>query len=1238
MVSNSMDPMSMEASLYVTSSAGSSVVPSRLHVSMRPYGGEPVDGWADPLLASSSLSVRGSLPRCEDVVGMVDSLVGGSLPTSFIRGSSFADLFKVVPIQVDYVSGPSILLKNGGYVAIRVDPSAYKSILEVCKFSLIGWVILLSGEKPWKLVDLKAKLQSVWKLNSVWRLISLGKGYFQIMLNSDADKNMVWSLGSLNLKSGVLRLQPWIPDFNPTLQKSSNVQVWVRFYNLSWEYLHPKIISDLTRGIGVPLRLDRATIEGDFGHFAPVLVDIDVSIMPPSSLLLEMDDSHSSFISVEYENLLTFCSTCSSIDHFPSTCRWNKSGKGILDLWSLDSDVVHSSAGLSVHAGGRGDDSLTDVLVASLDPIVSAIFSDSVSLTVSREQHSGSVNAITISSSVAGSTQSSGLPASNSQAELRLIVGSSWASQTKAEGLDASNISQRTTLITHRLMKLKSKMRTSSGVSDDYCPLLELSWSIIEDYDLIGVCSQCALFNWARGRYPYTRVERRLDRVLVSEGCISCWRDISCVALLRRFLDHCPLVIRLSDIENAVDERFVLTDDRSSIKDHIIEFYLNLFSSDSSRVETKFSVVEDMIPSLVTDVENAFLISIPSMDDINDAVFAMDAASASRLDSFSRGFYQRYWKVVVSDVVLAVQDFFRTWVIFSGLNSSFIVLLPKLKDSISIEQFHLIVLSNFLFKITSKILADRLAQIAARIVSPNQFGFIRDRHIEGCITLASDLLNVMHKKCYGVNLAMKIDISKAFDTLDWSFLRRVLHAFGFSPVFMNWIDNILGSSRLSVLINRFPKGYFHCSRGVRQGDPLSPLLFGIAEEFLSRLLSRMMDFSQLLPISSPRGFFTPTHLLYADDVLIFYRGTVRNLKNIMNAFEVYVTFQVSWLIGIGQLPFSYLGVPLFRGKPKKFVIQPIADKIMLKFAKWKGKALSLAGRATLIKLVITGSFVHSFMIYKWSFSLLRLVNRKLRNFYGRVLLDFWSDNWLGVPILELLRIPDYLASLLRARVSDFIHEGLLVERCLVPFYPSFSVNIDMASLLNRLPIEDRLCRAGFHLASRCSVCGVNSESSDHLFLRCPLAAALWEVVFSAFQRRISADSWSLFLSQAISFSFSDQICFDLVWRAVSDANRLEIGCMCNCVDDLLILRRLDLRGRSAKAPVIKSVIWSPPAPGWIKVNTNGATLSSPGVRGCGGVFRSCKAFVKGCFAVPLGQVFAFEEERLADSMAINLAC
>ena len=95
--------------------------------------------------------------------------------------------------------------------------------------------------------------------------------------------------------------------------------------------------------------------------------------------------------------------------------------------------------------------------------------------------------------------------------------------------------------------------------------------------------------------------------------------------------------------------------------------------------------------------------------------------------------------------------------------------------------------------------------------------------------------------------------------------------------------------------------------------------------------------------------------------------------------------------------------------------------------------------------------------------------------------------------------------------------------------------------------------------------------------------------------------------------------------------------MRNNMDELLVIRHFGLWGRPPRASVIKSVVWSPPSPGWVKVNTDGVALGSPSVGGCGGVFRNCRSFVKGCFAAPLGSVFTFEAELLAVSMAINYA-
>ncbi|KAK2638001.1 hypothetical protein Ddye_025796 [Dipteronia dyeriana] len=151
--------------------------------------------------------------------------------------------------------------------------------------------------------------------------------------------------------------------------------------------------------------------------------------------------------------------------------------------------------------------------------------------------------------------------------------------------------------------------------------------------------------------------------------------------------------------------------------------------------------------------------------------------------------------------------------------------------------------------------------------------------------------------------------------------------------------------------------------------------------------------------------------------------------------------------------------------------------------------------------------------------------------------------------------------------------------------------------------------------------------SDHV--RVLWKTTIHNVVWSVWLAR---NQW-IFESKTMDFRSA----LSLIWRAVSDTNRLEIECMCNCVNDILILRRFDLRGRPVRASVIRIVIWSHPAPGCTKVNTDGVTLSSPGAGGYGGIFRNCRAFVKGCFVVSLDHVFAFETELLAASIAIDFA-
>ena len=127
-------------------------------------------------------------------------------------------------------------------------------------------------------------------------------------------------------------------------------------------------------------------------------------------------------------------------------------------------------------------------------------------------------------------------------------------------------------------------------------------------------------------------------------------------------------------------------------------------------------------------------------------------------------------------------------------------------------------------------------------------------------------------------MAYKVDIHKAFDTLSWKFLLLVLTRFGFYPSFIGWISTILRSAMLSIRINASLVSFFPCSRGVRQDDPLSPLLFCLPEEVLSKSISKLVNDTKILHRTSLQGYLTPSHILYVDVIFVSCRGILSLLE------------------------------------------------------------------------------------------------------------------------------------------------------------------------------------------------------------------------------------------------------------------------------------------------------------------------------------------------------------------------
>ena len=447
----------------------------------------------------------------------------------------------------------------------------------------------------------------------------------------------------------------------------------------------------------------------------------------------------------------------------------------------------------------------------------------------------------------------------------------------------------------------------------------------------------------------------------------------------------------------------VMLNEPEEVSAHIVNHFTDLFTQNSNTINN--AMVEEVIPNLITDRINRILTILPNHDEIHSAVFSLNQDSAPSPDGFGAVFFQKYSEIIKHDVIKAVLQFFNSGWLLPNFNSNTLVLIPKTNNADSVDQYRPIAVANFKFKIISKILADRLASIMPAITSVQQRGFIRGRNIKDCICLTSEAINVLNKKSFGGNMALKVDIAKAFDTLDWNFLLRVLKAFGFNDIFCNWIQSILASAKISISINGKLHGFFSCSRGVRQGDPLSPLLFCLAEEVISRSTTKLVREGKLKLILGSRNNPVPSHILYADDIMLFCKASNSNIQALTNLFQKYaqisgqfVNPQKSFIyagsinhhrllniatstgFNIGSLPFTYLGVPIFRGKPKTIHLQPYVDKVKTKLSSWKASLLSIAGRVQLVKSVAQSILLHCVSIYSWPVKLIKDVERWMRNF------------------------------------------------------------------------------------------------------------------------------------------------------------------------------------------------------------------------------------------------------------------
>jgi hypothetical protein len=232
---------------------------------------------------------------------------------------SFADILHAsCDIQISQLPCPVI---SGGSLSIKITQHEYELGLEECKKNLHGRLMLNKGDKPLTTRDLKIKLTAMWNTINHWRMVSLGRGYYEFQFTSYENMRMAWSSGTVNLRPEILRLSKWTNDFNSHTQRQTHAQIWIRLMELPQEYWRQHTLFEIASAIGTPLMLDEATLNRTFGHYARVLVDMDLSQNLFDEILVEREGFKFN-LAVVYERLPNFCCHCHAIGHDISVCKW----------------------------------------------------------------------------------------------------------------------------------------------------------------------------------------------------------------------------------------------------------------------------------------------------------------------------------------------------------------------------------------------------------------------------------------------------------------------------------------------------------------------------------------------------------------------------------------------------------------------------------------------------------------------------------------------------------------------------------------------------------------------------------------------------------------------------------------------------------------------------------------------------------------------------------------------------
>ncbi|KAL2938255.1 LINE-1 retrotransposable element ORF2 protein [Bienertia sinuspersici] len=388
-----------------------------------------------------------------------------------------------------------------------------------------------------------------------------------------------------------------------------------------------------------------------------------------------------------------------------------------------------------------------------------------------------------------------------------------------------------------------------------------------------------------------------------------------------------------NNINRVQNTHGIWVEDHDSITRAFTDFYTDLLQgSDHNRR----LVIKDIVRmgSTLNNDHRSMLDCTFSDKEIKQAIFSIPSNKAPGLDGYNSCFFKEAWSVVGQDVIRAVREFFASGKLLKEVSVTTLTMVPKVQTPNNVGDYRPIACCSTIYKCISKLLCSKLRAILPDIISPNQGAFVTGRSIMHNALICQDMMRFYRPSQIQDCCMFKLDVKKAYDTVSWGFMNDIMTELGFPEHFIRLIMVCITSPQYTLMINGVPSPLVTPSRGLRQGDPLSPLLFTLCMEYFTRVMKKV----SLLP-----GYrFHPlcrqlqlNHLCFADDILMFSRGDINTVTMNLAGLELFSqstglmisaakseffcagvdsnTIQrIKALSGfsLGRLPFTYLGIPM----------------------------------------------------------------------------------------------------------------------------------------------------------------------------------------------------------------------------------------------------------------------------------------------------------------------------------------